>query len=133
MTGLEPRTSGVGSDRSINCATTTALLSGHVLMCFSTCVLPLTCNQRSFFKNNSFIFNFLFHNSHNIFDRQMIVSNQINQIESWRKHICCTWVQKRVCHNHGSNSLPRAWRTIIMIRAKCDTSQLFSCPSNKGS
>ena len=29
-----------------------------------------------------FIFNFLFHNSHDKFDRQIIVSNQINQIES---------------------------------------------------
>ena len=47
----------------------------------------------------SFIFNFLFHHS---------VSNQINQIESWRKHRCCAWVQKRVCHHKGLNSWPRA-------------------------
>ena len=30
----------------------------------------------------SFISNFLFHNSHDKFDGQIIVSNQINQIES---------------------------------------------------
>ena len=34
------------------------------------------------FKKNSFIFNFLFHNSHDKFDRQIVISNQINQIES---------------------------------------------------
>ena len=35
-----------------------------------------------FLKEIYFIFNFLFHNSHDKFDRQIIVSNQINQIES---------------------------------------------------
>ena len=49
----------------------------------------------TFFKKYiSFIFNFLFHNSHDKFDRQIIVSNQINQIESWRKCRCCAWVRK---------------------------------------
>ena len=28
----------------------------------------------------------------------------MNQIESWIKHRCCAWVQKRVCHHRGSNS-----------------------------
>ena len=32
-----------------------------------------------------FIFNFLFHNSHDKFDWQIILSNQINQTESWKK------------------------------------------------
>ena len=31
---------------------------------------------------NFFYFQFFFHNSHDKFDRQIIVSNQINQIES---------------------------------------------------
>ena len=33
-----------------------------------------------------------FHNSHDKFDRQIIVSNQINLIESWKKCRCCVWV-----------------------------------------
>ena len=71
-----------------------------------------------------FIFNFLFHNSHDKFDRQIIVSNQINQIESWRKHRCFAWVWKRVCHHQGSNSWPRTWCSVLMFRAECDTTQL---------
>ena len=59
-----------------------------------------------FLKYISFVFNFLFHNSKEKFDRQIIVSNQINQIESWRKCRCCAWVQKRVCHHSGLNSQP---------------------------
>ena len=34
MTGFEPRTSGVGSDRSTNCATTTALLKDLCIKTF---------------------------------------------------------------------------------------------------
>ena len=30
------------------------------------------------------------------------------KIESWRKHRCCAWVQKRVCCHRGLNSWPRA-------------------------
>ena len=82
----------------------------------------------TFFISISFIFNFLFHNLHDKFDRQIIVSNQINQIESWIKHRCCAWVQKRVCHHRDSNSQPRAWCSVPMIRAKCDITQLFRCP-----
>ena len=37
---------------------------------------------------------FLFHNSHDKFDRKIIVSNKINQIESQRKRRSCVWVQK---------------------------------------
>ena len=62
-----------------------------------------------FFKKKfSFIFNFLLHNSHDKFDRQIIVSNQTNQTELWIKHRCCAWVRKRVCRHQGSNSRPRA-------------------------
>ena len=39
------------------------------------------CPTLSFFKKY-FFFNFLFHNSHDKFDGQIIVSNQMNQIES---------------------------------------------------
>ena len=76
----------------------------------------------------SFIFNFLFHNSHDKIERQIIVSNQISQIESWRKCKCCAWVWKRVCHHQGLNSQPRAWHSVLMIRAECDTTQLFRRP-----
>ena len=75
-----------------------------------------------------FIFNFLYHNSHDKFDRQIIVSNQINQIESLRKHRCCAWVQKRVCYHQGLNSWPRAWASVPIFRVKCDTTQLFRRP-----
>ena len=47
-----------------------------------------------FTKQIYFIFNFLFHNSHDQFDRLIII---LNQIESWRKCRCCAWVRKRVC------------------------------------
>ena len=67
----------------------------------------------------------MFHNSHDKFDRQIIVSNQTNQIESWRKHTWCAWVWKRVCDPQGSNSWPRAWRSMPMFRAKCDTTQPY--------
>ena len=80
----------------------------------------------SFIKKN--IFNFLFHNSHDKFDRQIMVLNLMNQIESWRKCRCCDSVWKRVCCPQGVNSWPRAWRSIPMIRAKCDTTQLFRLP-----
>ena len=35
MTGFEPQTSGVGSDRSTNCATTTALYNNLLLYNFN--------------------------------------------------------------------------------------------------
>ena len=57
-----------------------------------------------------FFFNFLFHNSHEKFDRQTIVSNQINHTESWRMCRCCAWVRKRVCRHQGLKSWPRAWQ-----------------------
>ena len=75
----------------------------------------------SFFKEISFIFNFLFHNSHEKFDRQII-----NEIESWRKHRCFVWVQKIVFCHQGSNSWSRAWHSIPMIRAECDTTYKVS-------
>ena len=57
----------------------------HDLLIFSL-IQPLdqACGYlfNVFFFKFSFIFNFLFHNSHDKFDRQIIVSNQINQIES---------------------------------------------------
>ena len=86
--------------------------------------------DRLFFFLNEFLFffNFLSHNSHDKFDRQIIVSNQINQIESWRKHRCFAWVQKRVCGHQGFHSRPRTWHSFPMIRAKCDTTQLFRYP-----
>ena len=82
----------------------------------------------NFFKINFFFFNFLFHNSIDKFSRQIIVSNPKNQIESWIKHRCCAWVQKRVCCHQGLNSWPRAWCIVPMIRAECDTTQLFRRP-----
>ena len=63
-------------------------------------------DTRLFLKIFFFIFNILFHNWHEKFDRQIIVSNETNQIESWIKHRCCAWVQKRVWRQWGSNSLP---------------------------
>ena len=77
----------------------------------------------------SFIFNFLFHNSHDKFDRQITVSNQINQTDSWRKQRCCAWVQKRVAHHQGLNSWSRALRTLLIFRAKYDTTQLYRHPN----
>ena len=56
------------------------------------------------------------HNSHDKFGRQIIVSNQTNQIESWLKHRCCAWVWKRAWHLRGLNSRPRAWRTNVQSR-----------------
>ena len=55
---------------------------------------------------NGWNFNFMFHNSHDKFDRQIKVSNQINQIESWRKCRCSACVWKRVSCHECSNSLP---------------------------
>ena len=80
----------------------------------------------TYFLKKSFIFNFLFHISHDKFDRQIIVSNQINLLESWINRRCCAWVQKRVCCHRGWISHPRTWRSVPMIRAKCDTTQLWS-------
>ena len=54
----------------------------------------------------SFISNLMFHNSRDKFDWQIIVPNQINQIESWRKRRCCSWIRKRLCHHQGLNSRP---------------------------
>ena len=59
---------------------------------------------------------------------QIWQTNQTNQIESWIKHRCCAWVRKRVCHHRSSNSWPRAWLSIPMIRAESDTTQLFKHP-----
>ena len=60
-----------------------------------------------------YFFNFLFHNSHDKFDRQkIIVSNQINQTESCRKCRCFAWVRKRVSCHQGLISRPRAWQSI---------------------
>ena len=103
--------------------------------CLSTTIYFSSIKKKGvvgiFFKKLiSFIFNFLFHNSHDIFDRQIIVLNKINQIESWRKHRCCAWVRKRVCHHQGSNSWPRSWHSVQMIRALCDTTQLFRRPQS---
>ena len=50
-------------------------LVGKIVSYF-TAIVPIII------KYFSFIWNFLFHNSHDIFDRQIIVLNQINQIES---------------------------------------------------
>ena len=36
-----------------------------------------------------------------------------------------SWVWKRVCHHWGLNSQPMAWCSVPMIRAECDTTQLF--------
>ena len=84
---------------------------------------------RYLFLNKFCLFSiFCFTKTHDKFDRKIIESNQINQIESWRKHRCCAWVQKRVCLHWGSNSQPRAWHSEPMFRAKCDTTQLFRCP-----
>ena len=73
-----------------------------------------------------FIFNS--HDKFDRFDRQIIVLNQIIQIESWRKCRCCAWVWKRVCHHQCLNLQPRAWHRALMVRAECDTTQLFRCP-----
>ena len=54
----------------------------------------------------------------------------MNQIESWIKHRCCAGARKRVCCHQGCNSWPRAWRSEPMIRAECDTTQLFRSPLN---
>ena len=75
-------------------------------------------------KINFFYFQF----SVSQFTWQIWQTNQTNQIESWIKHRCCAWVQKRVCHHRGSNSRPRAWHSVPMIRAECDTTQLFGRP-----
>ena len=95
----------------------------------STCKEAATCHRLRFQKYISFILNFLFRNSHGKFDRQIIVSNQINQIESWQKCRCSAWVRS-VCHHRGSNSWPRVWCRLSMFRAKCDTTQLSRRPSD---
>ena len=79
---------------------------------------------------NFFYFQFFFHNSHDKFDRQIIVSNQINQIESWIKHRCCAWVQKIFCLHWGLNSRLRACLSVPKIWAECDTTELFRCPKS---
>ena len=40
----------------------------------------------------------------------------------------CLGPKKSFCHQ-GLNSWPRAWHSIPMIRAKCDTTQLFRRPN----
>ena len=45
--------------------------------------------------------------------------------ESWIKHRCCAWVQKRVCCQWGLNSRARACHSVMLIGFKCDTIQLF--------
>ena len=47
-----------------------------------------------FLKKYIFIFKFLLHNSHDKFDRQKLVSNQMNKIELWKKCWCRAWVLK---------------------------------------
>ena len=69
---------------------------------------PQICQSR-FLKKYSFILNFLFNNSLEKIDRQIIVSNQINQKESWRKDRWCALVLKRICCHQGLNLRPRAW------------------------
>ena len=129
---LDLNLSPIGSEATI-VPTVPQLMPGNIFSIFVflsyKCVVENSvlsiCNDWIFFKKNSFIFNFLFHNSNDKFDRKIIVSNQI---ESWLKHICCTWVWKRICSQRGSNSRPRAWCSVPMIRAKCDTTQLFRRP-----
>ena len=70
-----------------------------------------------FLKNRFFIFNSLFHNSCDKFDRQILVLNQINQIESWRKHRCCAGSEKEFVVTKAPNSQPRTWHSILMSRA----------------
>ena len=48
-------------------------------------LLQLDLPETTLYKKNSFIFNFLFHNSHEKFDRKIVVSDQINQIEIMNK------------------------------------------------
>ena len=38
---------------------------------------------------------------------------------------------KRVCCHQGLNSQPRAWRSVLIFRAKCDTTQLSRCSNRK--
>ena len=134
MTGFEPWTSGIGSNRPDNWATTTAQELIFVIESSerSNSGIDQSSGKQNnlfFSKQISFIFNCLFHNSPNKFDRQIIVSNQINQTQSWRKCKCCAGVLKRVSCHRGSNSWPRAWHSVPMFRAKCDSTQLSRCPT----
>ena len=47
---------------------------------------------------------FLFHNSHKKFDGQTIVSNQINQIESWKSNVVVLGSNKGLSRLGGCNS-----------------------------
>ena len=67
MTGFEPQTSGISSDRSTNWATTTALVHIFVIFCmyfhFSSNLLAFifaTCNFKSWFFHLFLSFHFLF-------------------------------------------------------------------------
>ena len=45
--------------------------------------LIVSLNQLRLYFKISFIFNFLFHNSHDIFDRQIIVSNSVTKFSDF--------------------------------------------------
>ena len=55
MTGFEPRTSVVGSDRSTNCATTTSLEHSYVVELYGQNAFDVICKERPIRKEN---FNF---------------------------------------------------------------------------
>ena len=80
-----------------------------------------------FLKKHIFIFKFLLHNSHDKFDRQKLVSNQMNKIELWKKCWCRAWVLKRVCHHQAQTHSPGTAYQWSKLSAK--TTRLSSVPS----
>ena len=73
-----------------------------------------------------FIFNFLFHNAHDKFDRQKSVkSNKPKRIM-----ILCLGTIKSFCHHRDLNSQPRAYHSIKMFSAKYHTTHLSRRPPN---
>ena len=50
----------------------------------------------------------------------------LNQIESWKSIDDVLSSEERVCHQQGLNSQLRAWHSILMFRAECNTTQLSS-------
>ena len=59
-----------------------------------------------FFFKKSVIFNFLFYNTHDKFDRQIIVSNQINLRESWKSIDVVLWSDKEFVVNKAWTHCP---------------------------
>ena len=77
-----------------------------------------------------FIFIFLIHNSHEKFDKQILVLNQKNQIESWKSVDIVLGSNKEFAITRLKLAAQgMAWHSMTMFRVQSDTTQLSRCPN----